>query len=84
MLLDSNLVVMFADNMCKENLNAKMEKLKAQICRCTRQGLKVMSCAGAEGNPQTWLNFKALSCTPTSLNAPISPFLSINSYEIWC
>ena len=28
--------------MCKENLYAKMEKLEAQICRCTRQGLKVM------------------------------------------
>ena len=25
--------------MCKENLYAKMEKLVAQICRCTRQGL---------------------------------------------
>ena len=28
-------------------------------------------------------NFKALSCTPTYLNALISPFLHINSYEIW-
>ena len=28
--------------MCKENLYAKMEKLEEQICRCTRQGLKVM------------------------------------------
>ena len=26
-------------SMCKENLYAKMEKLEAQICRCTRQGL---------------------------------------------
>ena len=25
-----------------------------------------------------WLNFKALSCTPTYLNAPIYPFLHIN------
>ena len=29
-------------NMCEENLYAKMEKLEAQICRCTRQGRKVM------------------------------------------
>ena len=28
--------------MCKENAYAKIEKLGAQICRCTRQGLKVM------------------------------------------
>ena len=28
--------------MCKENLYAKMEKLEAQICRCTGQGLKIM------------------------------------------
>ena len=27
--------------MCKENLYAKMEKLDAQVCKCTRQGLKV-------------------------------------------
>ena len=27
--------------MCKENLYANMEKLEAQICRCTRHGLKV-------------------------------------------
>ena len=27
--------------MCKENFYAKMEKLEAEICRCTRQGLKV-------------------------------------------
>ena len=25
--------------MCKENSYAKMEKMGAQICRCTRQGL---------------------------------------------
>ena len=31
-------------SMCKENLCAKMEKLEAQICRCARQGLKVMPC----------------------------------------
>ena len=30
--------------MWKENLYIKMEKLEAQICRCTRQGLKVMPC----------------------------------------
>ena len=28
--------------MYKENVYAKMEKLEAQICRYTRQGLKVM------------------------------------------
>ena len=28
--------------MCKDNSYAKMEKLGAQICRCTRQDLKVM------------------------------------------
>ena len=28
--------------MCKENSYAKMEKLGTQICRCTRQGLKVI------------------------------------------
>ena len=28
--------------MCKENTYAKMEKLGSQICRCTRQGFKVM------------------------------------------
>ena len=27
-------------NMCKVNLYAKIEKLEAQLCRCTRQGLK--------------------------------------------
>ena len=30
--------------MCDENLYAKTEKLEAQICRCTRQGLTVMPC----------------------------------------
>ena len=30
--------------MCKENSYAKMEKLGAEICRCTRQGRKVMPC----------------------------------------
>ena len=30
--------------MCKENLYVKMEKLESQICRCTRQGLKVRPC----------------------------------------
>ena len=29
-------------SICKENVYAKMEKLEAQIYRCTRQGLKVM------------------------------------------
>ena len=27
--------------MSKENLYVKMEKLEAQICKCTRQGLKL-------------------------------------------
>ena len=30
--------------MCKENLYVKMEKLEVQICRCTRQGFKVLPC----------------------------------------
>ena len=29
-------------SMCQENGYAKMEKLEAQICRCTRQGLEVI------------------------------------------
>ena len=29
-------------SMCKEKLYANMEKLEAQIWRCTRQGLKVI------------------------------------------
>ena len=37
--------------MCKENLYAKMEKLEAQICRSTRQGLKVMPCPVPCPNP---------------------------------
>ena len=41
MLLDSNVLVVFADK-CQENVYAKMEELEAQICRCTRQGHKVM------------------------------------------
>ena len=36
--------------MYKENLNAKMEKLEAQIRRCTRQGLQVMPWMGAGGD----------------------------------
>ena len=36
--------------MCEENLCAKMEKLEAQICRCTRQGLKVMPWIGFESD----------------------------------
>ena len=28
--------------MCKKKFYAKMEKLEAQICKCTRQGLKVI------------------------------------------
>ena len=43
MFLDSNLLVIFGDKHGKENFYAKTEKLKAQICRCTRQGLKVMA-----------------------------------------
>ena len=31
-------------SMCKENLYAKMQKLEAQMCRCTREGLKVRPC----------------------------------------
>ena len=31
-------------SMYKEKLNAKIVKLEAQICMCTRQGLKVMPC----------------------------------------
>ena len=30
--------------MCKENLYAKVENLEAQLCRCTRQGPKVIPC----------------------------------------
>ena len=30
------------DRMCQENSYAKMEKLGAEICRCTRQGLIVI------------------------------------------
>ena len=32
--------------MCKQNLNAEMGKLKAQISSCTGQGLKVMAWNG--------------------------------------
>ena len=37
---------------CKENLYAKMEKLKAQLCRHTRQGLKVMLCQRIMSSPR--------------------------------
>ena len=30
--------------MCKQNVYAKVEKLEAQICRYTREGLKVIPC----------------------------------------
>ena len=30
--------------MCKANSYVKVEKLGAQICRCTRQDLKIMPC----------------------------------------
>ena len=45
LMSDSNLLVIFANKHVegKPSLYAKMEKL-AQICRCTRQGLKVMPC----------------------------------------
>ena len=49
MSLDSTLLVIFADKHVgkkkkkkKKKLYAKMEKLEAQIWRCTREGLKVI------------------------------------------
>ena len=45
--------------MCKENLYAKMEKLKVQIFRCTRQILKVSPHGRAVSVGQTLLPYKA-------------------------
>ena len=44
MLLDLNLLVIFADSMCKENVYAKMEKLEVQICRLHVQDRALKLC----------------------------------------
>ena len=55
--------------MCQENLYAKMEKLEAQIYRCTRQGLKVMPCGsiGSDCNPIRTVIFSCLTKTDIAI-----------------
>ena len=41
-MLDSNLLALFGDKNRQKNLYAEKEKWEAQICKCIREGLKVM------------------------------------------
>ena len=43
-ILSEQLLVIFGDKHVSRKFIGKMEKLQAQICRCTRPGLKVMPC----------------------------------------
>ena len=54
--------------MWKGNLYAEMEKLEVQICRCTRQGLKVMPCPLSF---QTWGLMGYVSPDDTRLFFPV-------------
>ena len=48
-ILSEQLLIIFVDKHVIENVYAKMEKLEAQICRCTTQGLNVMPWVRLEG-----------------------------------
>ena len=52
--------------MCKENLYAKMEKLKAQICRCTRQGLNPQAPDGVYKPPLVYCRMGFINTSPIS------------------